>query len=163
MALEVGRPNEDYRPANLDPHAEVRGTHTSHSFSLNIPNPEPSKHYYWCPKTDDQKASFQNRGWIISQRNQRLAESDPQRGAPLDTTVGRVDVVLMEIDDDGYRRFKEAKVEAQRRRTPEAATSDFLAHNQDPRVARYTGQGAVYWKGPGHAIDYESQAIPNRR
>ena len=162
MALEVGRPNEDYRPANVDPHANIRGTHSSHSFALNIPNPEPGKHYYWCAASRDQIQSFQNRGWSISQRNQRIQESDPTRGMNLDTTVGRVDVVLMEIDDEGYRRFKQAKADAARRRSPEAATDEYLARNSSAFASRHAGHGDVYWKGPGHAIDYESQVIPNR-
>jgi len=158
--VEAGRSFEDYRPANLDPQAAVRGTHSSHSFSLNIPNPEPGKHYCWCAAKRDQIDSFRNRGWVVSQRNQRIAETDPMRGMTLDTTVGRVDVVLMEIDNAGYRAFKQAKVDAARRRSPQAATDEYLARNAS--VERFAGHGPIYWKGPGHAIDYESQPIHNR-
>lgn len=152
---------EHFRPADPDPQASVLGTHRDHSEALNIPNPEPGMHYWHCARTQDQVMSAINRGWQVSHRAERLSETDLARGLPLDTTVSRQDVILLEIDDENYRKFKARKLEAQRRKSIEGATEDYLSHNAN--VARYAGTGrAVYYKAPGHAVDYESQPITKR-
>jgi len=150
-----------FRPADPDPQARTRGTHSGSAEALNIVNPVPGIHYAWMAKRYDEILSKTNEGWRVTPPEspaRKGLELDPNVGAALDTTQARSDIILMEIPEEDYRRFKERK--ANRRRPPEATTEDYLASET---LSQYGGPGRpIHFKAPGHSVRYEARPAGER-
>ena len=155
MAIRAGTDRAAYRPLRNDGNYSegAVGCHRGHMEYLNVPNPQPGRHYYWTTTDPKSIQRIKAQGWIFVTKddpewsgNQRY---DDVIAANLDTTVTRNDVALCWMPKERYRARQAALVERQERSRGDDASAEYL---EKGRRFEATYGRDVYFKQRGHGI-----------
>ena len=157
MAINSGVDRALYRPLRPDGNYTEGsvGCHRGHMEYLNVPNPQPGRHYYWANVSDPKKLQrIKAQGWSF------IGKNDPEWSgnqryddiiaAGLDTTVTRNEIALCWMPTEKYRARQAALVARQdRQRGMDSASAEYLEKGK--RLEATYGQD-VYFKERGHGI-----------
>ena len=156
MAINAGTDRAMFRPLRPDGNYTKGsvGCHRGHMEYLNVPNPQPNRHYYWTTTDPKSINRVKAQGWNFVTKddpewsgNQRY---DDVIAANLDTTVVRNEIALCLMPLDRYRDRQAALVARQdRQRGVESASAEYL--DKGKRLEATFGRD-VYFKERGHGI-----------
>ena len=152
MSIRVGEDREMYRPLNPDGNYTEGsvGCHRGHMEYLNVPNPQPGRHYYWALTHPKAIRRVKQQGWIF------VGNEDPEYSgneqysdviaAGLDTSVTRNEIALCWMPESKYRERQQALVERQAERRGDTS-AEYLEKGRS--LQEIYGR-SIYFKGPGH-------------
>jgi hypothetical protein len=148
------KPFEPRKPRSWD-EEDVIGTHRMGSEALNVRNPQPGYRYTYIRRDPSSVQRFMNQGWRVVK-----ADDPEQWGAELPDDVQKEldgvrafkDVMLVKIDDEGYRVIQEDK---QRRAqvATSAATQEYLDKGQrvEAELGSKRPEDDLYFKRGHHS------------
>lgn len=161
MAISLGPSRLDIQPLHPDGsvNANVRGNHRGPAAGLNVHNPQPGMHYYWCrhPQADRRGAQYRR---YINQGYRPVAPGDPEytqesldldfKGLGIQDFHIKSDVILMKVPEQTYRAHQEF-AQATRDAQVDGPTAEYLSKSRELDSSYGArAEGPIYYKGPGH-------------
>ena len=155
MSIEAGEDRALYRPLNSEGNYTEGsvGCHRGHMEYLNVPNPQPGRHYYWVSTDPKRIRKAKIQGWTFVTKEDPEWSGNEQYNdviaAGLDTSVTRNDIALCWMSEEKYRERQAALVARQESERGDTSAAEYLEKGR-PFEEQY-GQG-IYFKVPGHGI-----------
>jgi hypothetical protein len=159
--MESGYDLSELRPLNLDPQSRIRGNHKGPAYALNVVNPKPGRTYEYIRREEGEIQRFLNEGFQLEYRQGHTKmgrETDPAWGINLDGVIGRRDVVLVSIDDEGYAAYMERKRHNVAVQSADNAVAEFLSKGESMGSATGANR-SLYRRASNHHTEYRVQGV----
>lgn len=134
----------------------MAGTHVAHYQALNVRDPVPGMHYYWCRKKTGDLIRFRNMGWeVVPPGSQSYAGdiTDPNQGLVDGASPAQHDVVLVQIHESKLAAIQQEKME-EARLAREGSLAMFMERATETEL-RYGRRGGLRYVSDDHRTETE--------